>query len=437
MSEEAGVRVARFCFEKRGIWDLGIRSMLLRAEACLGVSAAYYLARRGARVTLLDASAVGAGASSGNAGLVSLGHLPLQRPGVMGKALKMMFDSDSPLYIAPRLDPALWHWLWRFARACTPAALERNMVTLAQLSTASLGLFEEIHEQSGAGFLHSRTGYMEVFLTRAGLDHCEHDGRITQRYGFKYERIERDELLAREPALTDDVHGAIWYPESSSCDPGRFLRATADLARAAGAAILEGSAVRAIETGDGRASGVSLADGQRIESDCIVLAAGPWSQSLARPLGINLHLQPAKGYHRDVPLPARTLNTACIFGEAGMVGTPMGSFLRLAGTLEFSGLNSTMRRNRLDMLTRGAARYLKGFDTSAQPLSEWVGMRPCTPDGLPTVGWAPNIEGLFIATGHAMLGLSLGPATGKIISQCVLDGGTQLADLKPMRVDRF
>lgn len=412
------------------------RHILIIGAGVVGVSAAYYLARRGAKVTLLDAGAIGAGASSGNAGLVSLGHLPLQRPGVMGKALKMMWSSDSPLYIAPRLDPALWAWLLRFARACTPAALERNMVTLAQLSVASLGLFEEIHEQSRAGFFHSRRGYMEVFLTRAGLDHCEHDARITQRYGFKYERIERNDLLAREPALTDQVEGAIWYPESSSCDPARFLRATADLARASGAAILEGAGVRSIETSSGRATGVSLTDGRRIEGDCVVLAAGPWSQALARPLGLNLRLQPAKGYHRDVPLPARTLNTACIFGEAGMVGTPMGDFLRLAGTLEFSGMNGAMRRNRLDMLTRGAARYLKDFDERAAPRSEWVGMRPCTPDGLPIVGWAPNTEGLFVATGHAMLGLSLGPATGKIISQCVLDGGTQLADLNPMRVDR-
>lgn len=413
------------------------RHIVIVGAGVIGVCAAYYLARRGARVTLLDAGPIGAGASSGNAGLVSLGHLPLQRPGVMSKALKMMWSSDNPLYIAPRLDPALWAWLFRFARACTASALERNMRTLAQLSTASLGLFEEIHQQSRASFHYEPRGYMEVFLTRQGLDHCRHDAEITKRFGFDYQLIEQRELLEREPALAPDVTGAVWYPQSAFCDPARFLSATADLARAAGAQIREQAPVRRIERTGGRATGVTLHSGERIDADLVVLAAGPWSASLARELGLRLPLQPAKGYHRDVPTPALSLNTACIFGEVGMVGTPMGSFLRLAGTLEFSGLNSTMRRNRLDMLTRGAARYLRNFNTQAAPLSEWVGMRPCSPDGLPIVGWAPRIEGLYIATGHAMLGLSQGPATGKIISQCVLDGGTQLADMDSTRVDRY
>ncbi|TVQ32344.1 MAG: FAD-binding oxidoreductase, partial [Phycisphaeraceae bacterium] len=228
---------------------------------------------------------------------------------------------------------------------------------------------------------------------------------------------------------------AIWYPQSAFCNPHAFVMAAAELARLGGAEIVEGAPVSRLIVCEGKAVGVETEDGRTIEGDAVVLAAGSWTPALARQAGVRLLMQPAKGYHRDVAMEGAELRTACIFGEANMVCTPMDGFVRLAGTLEFSGMNGAVRPRRLEMLSEQAGRYLASR-VVGPARSEWMGLRPCTPDGLPAIGWAPNVGGVFIATGHAMLGLSQGPATGEIVAECVVEGGTDI-DLAPMRPDRF
>ncbi len=401
----------------------------------IGICAAYFLALRGAPVTVIDRGPIGGACSFGNAGLISFGHLPIPRPGVVTQALKWMWRSESPLYIAPRLDPALLAWLWRFRSACSPSVLARSMQTLGALSRESRGLFEEIHARTNGAFFYDRRGYMEVFQTRAGLDHCVESAEITKKEGFGYEVIEGEALLAREPALARSVLGAVWYPDSAFCNPHAFVRAAAAAAEALGARFLPNRSVERLDLAGGRARGVVLDRDERVEAEAVVLAAGSWTPALAAQAGARVVMQPAKGYHRDVGMSDPSLTTACIFGEAGMVATPMDGFMRLAGTLEFSGMTESMRRNRLDMLTIGARRYLAAeFDAS--PRSEWMGMRPCTPDGLPVIGWSARTKGVFIATGHAMLGLTQGPITGKIVAECVC-GEKPCVDIEPMRPDRF
>jgi D-amino-acid dehydrogenase len=170
----------------------------------------------------------------------------------------------------------------------------------------------------------------------------------------------------------------------------------------------------------------------------VVLATGAYSPELYRKLGLDLPLQPAKGYHCDrTPREGETpaLRTTCMLGERSVFCTPMDGFLRFAGTLEFSGVNHDLRRSRLEQLTRSAEQYLEGVG-EAQSLSEWCGLRPCMADGLPAVGPVPGYAGAFIATGHAMLGLTLGPVTGKLMSEFVLDGKVSL-DTSALGPDRF
>jgi D-amino-acid dehydrogenase len=186
------------------------------------------------------------------------------------------------------------------------------------------------------------------------------------------------------------------------------------------------------------ATGVRLSDGEALEADAVVLATGAYSPELARRLGLDLPLQPAKGYHLDrTPREGETpaLRTTCMLGETSVFCTPMDGFLRFAGTLEFSGANHEIRRSRLEQLTKSASEYLEGVG-EAESRSEWCGLRPCIADGLPAVGPVPGCAGAFIATGHAMLGLTLGPVTGKLVSEYVLDGSTSL-DIGALGPDRF
>jgi D-amino-acid dehydrogenase len=419
----------------------GTQHVLIVGGGVIGLCAAEALSRRGARVTVVEASSIGAGASSGNAGLLSLGHLPIPQPGVVGKAMKWMWRGDSPLYIQPRLDAALVGWLWRFRGACNAQTLEASMRTLGALSTMTVGMFEELRDRCASagvpGFYFDRLGYYEVYRTEAGLAHGREHAAIAARHGFGHEVFDGAQMREREPALAEGTVGAVWYPDSSQCNPMAFLRAVAALAAAQGATILEGAPVASVDVEGGRAVGVTLGDGRELRADVVVMAAGPWSAELLQPLGVKVPMQPAKGYHLDVPTTDPALRAAIVLGEANMAVTPMDGFVRLAGTLEFSGLNTAMRRNRLEMLLVGARKYLRGYDGSVERRSEWVGMRPCSPDGLPILGWTDRAPGLLVATGHGMLGMTQGPATGRLVAEMVLDGAASSMDVGPMGLARF
>ncbi len=409
--------------------------ILIVGAGVIGVCCAYELASRGYQVTILERDAVGQGCSFGNAGLISLGHLPIPRPGVIGQTLKWMADGDSPLYIEPRLDLDLARWLWKFRAACTHDQLERSMDVMCGLSRLSEAGFRHFAQTEHLDFNFRPLGYYEVYLTEKALDRACRSADVTRAHGYAYERLDAQTIQDREPALSGDSVGAIWYPDSFFCDPYLFVREVGKLVRRMGVVVRENVEVQSfIEDGDA-IRGVRTTLGESIEADHVVLAAGIWSQALAKKLRLRMPLQAAKGYHRDIPETDPPLSTSCLLGEANMVATPMSGHLRLAGTLEFSGVNLDMRRNRLNMLTEGARRYLPSIN-GAPPTSEWVGMRPCLPDGLPIIGWAPHHQNLFIATGHAMLGLTFGPATGRLVAESIAQEETSIA-IDEMRADRF
>lgn len=411
------------------------RHIVIIGGGVIGVCAAHELALRGERVTLLERDEIGGACSYGNAGLYSFGHPPIPQPGLVRRGVKMMLDSNSPLYIAPRPDPALLAWLWRFRKACSRSVFERNMKITGALSHASLGLFEEYADRYGVSYDLARKGYLEVCISEKGLAEAEETARQVRSIGIEAETLSRAETLRREPGLTNDVVGAVWYPQSVSGNPHKFVTGIAALAEQEGAVLRREAEVESIETAGGRARGVTLVSGEAIEADEIVLAAGVWSSRLARDLNLRIPMQPAKGYHRDVDHPDPPLTISCLFHEASMACTPMGEFLRLAGTLEFSGFDERMRRNRLEMLTEAGRRFLVGMNGAA-PRSEWVGMRPVTADGMPVIGPAPTIENVFLATGHGMLGMSFGPVTGKLTAQA-LCGESPGIDLAPLGAARF
>jgi D-amino-acid dehydrogenase len=245
-------------------------------------------------------------------------------------------------------------------------------------------------------------------------------------------------MRAREPALNDDVVGGVYYPNAGSIDPHRFVRGLADAARRLGTEFQTGvDVVEVVSAADG-ISGVRTVEGEMVPADRVILATGAYSLELSRSLGCPIPLQPAKGYHRDrsaTEAETPSLRVTCMLGERSVFCSPMDGFVRFAGTLEFSGINHEMRPRRLNQLTEAAKGYFVGMG-DAEPLSEWCGLRPCISDGLPVVGPIPGHTGAFIATGHAMLGLTLGPVTGKLTAEYVLDGEPSI-EIGPLSPGRF
>jgi D-amino-acid dehydrogenase len=421
----------------------GERTLVL-GGGIIGVCAAYYLARRGEPVTLIDRGAFDTCASTGNAGIIALGHPPMPRPGLTRNVLRMLFNECNPLYIPPRLDIHLLRWLLGFRRACTDAHFAHTMRVLAELGWATGECFERIVEEEGlaASTEYHHTGWIEVCRTAGRLEQARAEAELLRGYGYTVDMLSGEELCLREPAFLPGVAGAAHYTDSRFAHPQKFLAELADRASRHGAELRTQAEVRAIVMRDGRFSAVELESGERIGGRRLVLAGGAWSTALARAIGVNVPMQPGKGYNMDLaweePAASRDVilpSTTCVLAETFVAVTPIGGGLRLAGTVEFSGMNDRLRPKRLEMLRTGARRYLRGIDT-AKPVSTWCGLRPCTADGLPIVGWAPGAEGVFIATGHAMMGFALGPVTGKLIAEAMLDGRTSV-DLSPLSPERY
>ena len=401
----------------------------------VGVSCAYFLARAGARVTLLERGRLAGEASFGNAGTVSAGHPPLNRPGRVREGLSRMFDPASPLHVPPRWDPDLWRWLATFARYCTHEAVARSMEVMAPMGHRTLALFERIVAEEGIGCRYRPDGYYDVCATEAGFDAARREADLIRPHGYAPEALGPEEIRRREPALIPEVVGGVFYPEAATVDPLAFTRGLAAAAVRHGTRVREGVEVVDVRVRGGRAVGVSLADGALEPADAVVLATGPFSLDLAGRLGVRLPVQPGKGYHRDVPVRvggAPDLRIACVLHESSVFCTPLEGRVRLAGTMEFSGWNHALRPERLEQLTRSARRAFGGFGRAA-PLSEWAGLRPVSADGLPFVGPLPDARGVWIATGHGMLGLTLGPVTGELVARAIVAGEPAPESLAPTR----
>ena len=397
--------------------------MLVIGGGVIGVSSAYYLARAGFDVTLVEKADIAAGSSYGNSGLVVPSHaVPLAAPGVLWKGLKWMRDPESPFYIKPRLDWSLVKWLWRFGAACTPAHVRRAMPVLRDLSVASLALYRELAALPGLAFGFHQDGAMAVYRTEKGYEDAIHESRLLAEAGIPTKLLDGLAARAAEPSLLHGVVGGLLFPEDAHLVPDAFVTGLARVAEGLGVRIRRATEVLAFRTeGQGRRIVAVETTRGRLEANTVVLAAGSWSPGLARSLGLDVPIQPAKGYsitHESPTDGPQGPKIPLLLSEVRVAVTPMGDRLRFGGTLELAGLDLAVSRRRVAAIARGARRYLAVSDHL--PVVEiWRGLRPCTPDGLPIIGRPRRLENLVFAAGHAMIGMSLGPITGKLVSELV------------------
>jgi D-amino-acid dehydrogenase len=400
----------------------------------VGVCAAYYLARRGFGVTLVEKGDIAAGSSYGNAGLIVPSHsIPLAAPGVLRQGLRWMLDPESPFYIRPRPSRDLVRWLLRFRRACTEDHVRRSIPIIRELSRASLDLYRELAALPGLEFGFRQDGVLAVFRTAAGLEHGRHEAAVLEAAGIVAKVVDGEGACVLEPALRRDIAGGVYFPDDAHVTPDRFVRGLARVAEGLGARLLTGTEVLGFTK---RGSGITVVETTRgdLAVDQVVLAAGAWSAGLARGLGLDLPLQAAKGYSITCERPPSGPHIPLLLGETRAAVTPMGDTLRFAGTLEMAGLDLTINRRRVAAIRRAVPQYLAEESYTVREI--WRGLRPCSPDGLPYIGRPARYDNLIVATGHAMIGVSLGPVTGAVVAQLAARE-TPMLDLAPLRPERF
>lgn len=402
-----------------------------------GVCSALYAARAGHDVTVVDRDRPDRFTTShGNAGLLTPSHIvPLAAPGVVAQGLRWMRDPESPFYVQPRLDADLLRWGWRFWRSGTAAHVERSAPVLRDLNLASRDLFIDLAREAD-DFGLELSGCLMVCRTEAGLAHEVSVAEHARTLGLEAEVLDADGLARAEPEARFDARGAVLFPQDGYLDPARFVASATRRAEAAGARFVWNADVTGWQTEDGRAVAVDTTAG-RLEADAFVAAAGAWTPEVLRPLGLRLPMQAGKGYHLHLPAEALRLRHSLILVEGRVAVTPMGDRVRVAGTMEIAGTTSEVRASRVRGIVRTLPRYLPDVPASAcDPAKAWAGHRPCSPDGLPYVGAFERVPNVLAATGHAMMGLSLGPVTGEAIAALLSDEAPPVS-LDLLSPDRF
>lgn len=405
----------------------------------VGLSCAKTLADAGARVAVVDRGRYTESASTGNAGMIVPSHIvPLSAPGVIAKGMKWLMNPESPLYIKPSTDPAFVKWLWAFQKHCTQAHVDHGVPVLRDSILASLSLLDAwcaLPGFEGAGLAH--TGLLMLHHGEKARQENLELADVAEAAGLDIERLDRDATLEKEPALKTDISGSVYFRQDARVDPEGLLRAMEAHVKELGVSIVEGAVSKLQKKG---ASVVGVQVGDRIlESDQLVIAAGSWTPQLTKGLGTKLLLQPAKGYSVTIPSAEHGgvdtgMHMPCLVTDEKISITPMPGGIRFSGTLGLQGYDLSVDERRAAPIRRHAARYC-GAEHVA-PLATWAGLRPASPDGLPYAGRLPSMDNVWVASGHGMLGVTMGPITGRLIADQI-GGNEPTIDPSPFRVDRF
>jgi D-amino-acid dehydrogenase len=402
-----------------------------------GLSAAYFLRRAGLEVVVLEAGVLGSGASSGNAGWISPAQAgPLPEPGLARYGLKSLFRRESALYIAPSYLPRMLPWLIGFARRCNQEDHRRGVIALAELGRRSFDLVETL-KADGVEFESYRQGMLVVSERRASAEAFLSGLAPLRDFGFAIPRgaIDGAELREREPILSGAVNAGVVIEEHVHVRPMTLVDGLAARLKEMGVTIeLETPVTEVISSSSGVL--VRTRSGHGHPADAAVVAAGAWSPGLVKPLGCRLPIAAGKGYSFEVPLPRSAAPRSAMLLLDPHVGfSPFGDCLRLAGTMEFSGINTRIDERRVEAISRGAARLFGDIDFDVRE-NVWTGMRPVAPDGLPVIDVVPGTGNVYIAGGYSMLGMTLAAPAGELLAHMV-STGRRPAELVPFRIGRF
>lgn len=402
----------------------------------IGLCSAYYALKRGFSVTMIEREVAGGdNCSMGNAGMIVPSHFtPLAAPGMISKGLRWMFNSESPFYVRPRLNLDLMKWGWLFHKNSNERHVAASRELLRDLNLESRRLFTELSSEGNFGL--KQRGLLMLCKTQKGLDEEAHVAREAREIGLQAEVLDAAATAKRDPAITMNVAGAVYFPQDCHLDPQRFMAEMRLRVVNLGGVIESGVEIDRIETREGQVTAVS-GNGRRFEGKQFVVAGGSWTPKLLKLVGMNLPLQAGKGYSLTLTAPPELPQLCSIFAEAKVAITPMGDSLRFGGTMEVGGLDLSINPARVRGIVKSVHAYFPKFsEEDFATVKPWAGLRPVSPDGIPYLGKSRKFTNLTIASGHAMMGLSLGPVSGRLVAD-LLAGDTPFRPIGGMSAERF
>lgn len=414
------------------------KHILIIGAGVIGLSTAYYAIQRGYRVTILERGpADHEGCSYGNAGMVVPSHfVPLAAPGMVALGLKWMWNPESPFYIKPRLNLELLNWSLKFWRASTKEHVSRSAPLLRDLHLASRVCFEEFAAISTNDFGLVKKGLLLLCKTEHTFDEEIKAAEQARKLGVPADVLDAKQTAALDRNVRMDIAGSIYFPKDCHLTPSRFMAGLKQRLDQAGVHFSWDTEVTGWRVGGHRIEAVHTAESD-FTADEYVLCGGSWSPVVARDLRLRIPIQAGKGYSLTLPNPRQLPAICAIFTEARVAVTPMGSSLRFGGTMEIAGLNEDINPVRVQGIIKSVPKYYPEFTPNDfAGIQPWRGLRPCSPDGLPYLGRTQSFKNLSIATGHAMMGLSLGPITGKLMAEILSDEEPSL-DIKLLNPERY
>lgn len=403
----------------------------------IGLSAAYYLSKEGHRITVLDKGEIVGNCSYGNAGMIVPSHfVPLAAPGMLSQGIRWMFNSSSPFYIKPSFSRELIGWGLQFIKHATTKHVRRAAVPLRDLSLLSRQLYDELAREPGFAFQLQHLGILAFYRSEKA---AEEEGRLVKAaiaLGLDMAALNPAACRALQPGLQLDVLGAVHYRCDGHLSPVALMNGLQAYLQMKGVNILRNHEVEKIDVAAGSVRAVT-ACGRQFQADQFVLATGSWSPAVAAKMGVKVSLMPGKGYSFMQDNPDGIVKIPALLCEARVAITPMNGQLRYGGTMELGRMNGKVNMNRVQGIVSSVPAYFPNLEPQLPSAGRvWHGFRPSSPDGLPYIGYSKKLKNLVLATGHGMMGLSLGPATGLLVSQLITGRQTDVS-LTAFAPDRF
>lgn len=410
--------------------------VIVAGGGVIGLCTAYYLNKAGHEVILIDKGDLKHGTSFGNAGYISPSHfIPLASPGIVAKGLQWMLSSSSPFYIKPRLNMDLIRWALTFWKRSGKATMERNIPHLNNILHLSRELTSEIRNDLGNQFRMEEKGCFMLYKSALTEKHEIELAKEAAALNIETQVFSAKEVQAMEPEVEVNVRGGVLYPIDAHLHPGDLMKTIHDHLQQSGVQFQLETTITGFEK-QGRKVTKVLTDKGDFTGDEIVLATGSWLPATSRDLGIDLLLQAGKGYSMTFDAVEKNLHYPAILVDDRVAMTPMGADLRMGGTMEISGIGSPMLMKRVQAIFKAAKNYYPDLPVALPAQDKiWHGLRPLSPDGLPYIGRHSTYDNIVMAGGHAMLGLSLAAATGKLVEEIV--GGLETSiDISAFNVER-
>jgi D-amino-acid dehydrogenase len=393
----------------------------------IGLSTAYYLRKEGYRVTVIERGDITDGCSFGNMGYMSPSHfVPLASPGIISQGLKWMLSATSPFYIKPRLSLDLMQWGYHFWKSSTDQIVKKNSPHLSDILQLSRHLMNEMRSEIGDVFDMEEKGCLMMCKQQKTLDHEFHLADDAEKFGLKVARLNRDAVQQLEPDVELNVAGAVLFKDDCHFDPGKMMTALKKYLESKGVTFQLNTTVTGFERSGSKIIAV-VTDKGKFDVEEMVVATGSWLPVVSKMMGVKLLLQPGKGYSHTYQHIEKNIKYPAILVDGRCAITPWGHKLRIGGTMELSGINNRVLLKRMQGIYDSAKDFYPGLKIDLPPADKiWNGLRPVTPDGLPYIGRTTGLNNVIIAGGHAMLGISEGTGTGKIVTELISNQKTSV-----------